>query len=462
MKPNIIFILVDDLGWRDIGSYGSQFYETPCIDALACESVRFTNAYAAAPVCSPTRASIMSGKYPARIGTTRHIGPSFPKGKLLEAPYTDHLPLEEFSMARAMKEGGYSTWHVGKWHLGGREYYPEKHGFEVNIGGCDWGLPKNGFFSPYGMENLEDGPEGEYLTDRLTDEAIHLIQTKQDKPFFLYLSHYAVHMPIQAPQELVAKYAAKAEQWGLDRMKTFEEGEKFPMDYFGDKRVIRRLQQSDPAYAAMIENLDRNIGRLLQALEETGHSENTVILFTSDNGGVSAAAKTPPTCNAPLKEGKGWMYEGGNRVPLLIKWPGTATPGRVCREPVTSPDFYPTLLNMAGLPPMPEQHVDGVSLVPLLKGEKPLEKEALYWHFPHYGNLGGTPGSSIVMGDYKLIEFFEDGRLELYHLPSDLEEQRNLADREPDIARMMQSKLSEWRNQVEAKYPTRNPDYVLD
>jgi len=456
--PNIIFFLIDDMGWKDLGCYESDFYETPNIDTLASEGVRFTDAYAACPVCSPTRASIMSGKYPASVGVTDWIG-AHTKGKLIDAPYIDHLPLEEKSIAQSLKEGGYDTWHVGKWHLGSKPYYPDQHGFDVNIGGCEWGQPVHGYFSPYHIETLEDGPDGEYLTNRLTYEAIHLIRERGDNPFFLHFSHYAVHTPIQAPQHLVEKYKSKAKKLGLDKIQPFEEGEFFPCDHKNQLRLQRRRVQSDPVYAAMIENLDTNIGRIMTVLEETGQASNTVIIFTSDNGGL-ATSEGSPTCNFPLNEGKGWMYEGGVREPLVIKWPGVTKPGSICSVPVTSPDFYPTLLEIANLPLQPKQHSDGVSFVPLLKGAETLNREAIYWHYPHYGNQGGTPGSSIRMGDFKLIEFFEDGRLELYNLRIDISEEKNVVDHYPEMAVKMQKKLKEWRESVEAILPQSNPDYL--
>ena len=459
-KPNFLFILIDDLGWRDLGCYGSSFYETPHLDRLASEGMVFTDAYAACPVCSPTRASILSGKYPANVGVTNFIGKAHPsRGKLIDAPYIDHLPLEETSLASALKEDGYTTWHVGKWHLGDAPYYPEKQGFDVNVGGCSWGQPKNGYFSPWGIENLEDGPPGEYLTDRLADEAIRLIRTNDGQPFFLNMDFYSVHTPIQAKENVIAKYEKKAVELGLDKLRTFAEGENFPCEHKKDRRVIRRLVQSDPVYAAMIEALDENIGRLLQALDETGQADNTVVFFTSDNGGL-ATAEGSPTCNSPLAEGKGWMYEGGTREPLIVRWPHVVEPGSQCTVPVTSPDFYPTMLEMAGLEPRPEQHQDGVSIVPLLKGGTTVEREAIFWHYPHYGNQGGTPGSSVRMGDYKLIEFFEDARLELYNLRDDLSEATNLVDLEPERARRLQTALAEWRAAAEAKSPRPNPEYA--
>lgn len=458
-KPNIIFALIDDMGWKDLGCYGSEFYETPNLDQLAEEGIRFTDAYAACPVCSPTRASIMSGKYPANVGVTDWIG-AHAKGKLIDAPYIDHLPLSEKSIATSLKEGGYDTWHVGKWHLGPKEYYPQHHGFDVNVAGCHFGSPYNGFFSPYGMEHLPEGPEGEYLTDRLTDEAISLIKNKSDKPFFLNLSHYAVHTPIEAPQELIEKYQQKAAALGLDQQEPFVLGEHFPTEHKKNEQVTRRVIQSDPAYAAMVENLDTNMGRIFKALDEIGEAENTIIIFTSDNGGL-ATAEGSPTCNAPLNEGKGWMYEGGVREPLIVKWPGVIQSGTVTDVPVTSPDFYPTILEMAGLPLNPEQHQDGISITPVLKSESKLDREAIYWHYPHYGNQGGTPGSSMRMGDYKLIEFFEDGRVELYNLREDVSEERDLAREMPELAKEMQQKLQTWRESVGGLLPEKNPDYIV-
>jgi len=455
-KPNIIMILLDDLGWRDLGCCGSTFYETPNLDRLAREGMRFTNAYAACPVCSPSRASIMTGKYPARLGLTNFIGGNA-KGKLLDAPYIHYLPLQEKTIAHTLKEGGYRTYHVGKWHLGSRPYWPEHHGFDVNVAGCDWGMPRT-YFSPYGNPALPDGPAGEYLTDRLTHEAVRLIKDSRGEPFFMYLSHYAVHIPIEVPPRYVAKFADKARALGLDKQETFEEDGCFPCEHKRHLRIVRRLIQSDPAYAGMIENLDENTGRLLAALDEAGISENTVVVFTSDNGGL-ATAEGSPTCNAPLAEGKGWMYEGGTREPLIVKWPGVTDPGSICDVPVTSPDFYPTFLEMGGLDPIPEQHVDGESIVPLLKKNGSLRRSAIFWHYPHYGNQGGTPGSSVRCGDYKLIEFFEDGRLELYNLRTDAGEKHNLASDDPDRARELKAMLAEWRVRVEARIPEQNPDY---
>ncbi len=461
-QPNIVFILLDDFGWTDLSCYGSAFYETPHLDRLAGESMRFTDAYASCPVCSPTRASVMSGKYPARLGLTNFIAGRQAghqdRARLIDAPYVPYLSTDEKSLASALRESGYATWHVGKWHLGAEPYWPGKHGFDVNVGGCSMGHPWKGYFSPWSIPTLEDGPAGEYLTDRLTDDAIALVRANEGRPFFLNLWHYTVHTPIQAPQDLIDKYERKARALGLDRVRTFEEGEAHPKSLSVNQRIRRRLLHSDPVYAAMIENMDRNVGRLLKAVEDKGELDNTIVVFTSDNGGL-ATVEGSPTCNAPLSEGKGWMYEGGTRVPLIVHWPGVTKANRFCREPVTSTDFYPTLLEMAGAPAQPQQHVDGRSLVPLLRGEGPLDRDGIFWHYPHYGNQGGTPGSSIRAGDWKLIEFYEDGRLELYNLRQDIGETRNLAGMRPELTRDLHGRLCRWRTEMEALAPTPNPDW---
>jgi arylsulfatase A-like enzyme len=459
-KPNILFILIDDMGWADIGCYGSSFYETPNLDRLRNEGMLFTDGYAACPVCSPTRASVMAGKYPARVGVTQFIG-GHVVGRLCDVPYHHALPMQEISLATSLREGGYQTWHVGKWHLGGGFTMPERHGFDVNVGGCEWGHPKNGFFSPWGIPTLEDGPEGEYLTDRLTDEAIKLIESRdKGRPFFLNFWHYAVHIPIQAPEHLVEKYRQKAIDLGLDTVQTHEQGELFPCLHKRDKHIRRRVVQSHPTYAAMVENLDTNIGRLLDALREQGLENDTLVVFTSDNGGVSTSEGSP-TCNAPFSEGKGWMEEGGVREPLLVRWPGRVAPNSECSVPVTSTDFYPTFLEAAGLPLRPQQHCDGVSILPLFDGEGSLPRDAIFWHYPHYSNQGGTPGCSIRSGDYKLIEFFEDGDLRLYNLRQDPAEGHNLATKEPERTKALHERLVAWRTEVRALIPQPNPNWEV-
>ena len=472
-QPNIILILIDDMGWTDLGCYNSSFYETPNIDRLAAAGMRFTDAYAACPVCSPTRASLLTGKYPATIGVTNYIdwsGKAHPaRGRLIDVPYVHELPIRERTIASVLHDAGYATWHIGKWHLGGVDTYPDRHGFDVNIGGWEVGYPDQGYFSPWGLPTLEDGPEGEFLTDRLTDEAVKLIRHKNDnhdkndshdsQPFFLNLWYYTVHTPLQAKPEKIAKYEAKAKALGLDKIQAIEEGDFFPCEHKKEQRIQRRRVQSHPIYAAMIESLDENVGRLLQAVEDAGEADNTIVIFTSDNGGL-ATSEGSPTCNAPLAEGKGWMYEGGTREPLLICWPGVVEPASVCTTPLTSPDFFPTLLDIAGLDSMPELHVDGNSFAPLLRGEPQPDRGPIFWHYPHYGNQGGTPGSSVRDGDYKLIEFFEDGRLELYNLRQDIGENHNLVDEQPEEVARLQRLLAEWREGIEAKIPQPNPAYV--
>ncbi len=458
MKPNILFILIDDLGCRDLSAFGSTFYETPRLDRLVEQGARFERAYASSPVCSPTRASIMSGKYPARVGVTQWIGGQH-EGKLKDVPYLHYLPLEEKSVATALREGGYQTWHVGKWHLGDAPFYPEHHGFDVNIGGCHYGHPPSGYFAPYGPVPIADAPDGEYLTDRLTDEAIRLIRNRQDRPFFLHLCHYAVHTPLQAPGHLVAKYKEKAKRLGLDQINPFCDGG--PMPYLNERgdRMSRRLFQSDPVYAAMIENLDDNIGRVLNALDEEGLADNTLVVFTSDNGGLSTA-QGAPTCNLPCVEGKGWNFEGGTRVCQVARWPGVIPPRTSTSVPVTSTDFYPTFLEAAGLPLLPEQHVDGVSLLPLLKGEAEiLPREAIFWHYPHYSDQGGRPAASMVEGDWKIIECFETNQLVLCNLHEDPSEQHDLSAAEPQRFARMTAGLKAWQEEIEAKIPEPNPDY---
>jgi arylsulfatase A-like enzyme len=455
-KPNFIFILLDDFGWTDLSCYGSDFYETPNLDRLAKESLRFTDAYASCPVCSPTRASIMTGKYPATVRITNYIA-GMAKGKLLSAPYLFYLPREETTVAAALRDGGYQTWHIGKWHLGSEDYWPEHHGFDVNVGGWSGGMPKS-YFSPYQNPKLPDGPEGEYLTDRLTDEAIDLVRNRGDKPFFMNLCYYQVHIPLQGKPEYVEKYRRKATMLGLDKKNPFEEGEFHPCEHKRDQRVMRRLFHSDPVYAAMIQSVDENIGRLLDTLEAEGIADDTVIFFTSDNGGL-ATSEGSPTCNAPLAEGKGWMYEGGTREPLIVRWPGVTRPDSFCSVPVTSTDFYPTMLEIAGLPPRPEQHVDGVSIAGLFRGETTLDREAIYWHYPHYGNQGGTPGCSVRSADWKLIRFFEDDHVELYNLREDLGEEHDVSEDQPEVTARLRAMLEAWLESVDAKLPEPNPDY---
>ena len=433
--PNFVFILIDDMGWRDLGCYGSTFYETPQIDRFAAQSVRFTNAYAACPVCSPTRASILTGKYPARLHLTDYIPgrAQWPAARLLKAPFLDHLPLEEMNLARALKPLGYASASIGKWHLGGPPYYPDRQGFDLNVGGTDKGQPPT-YFGPWNLPNLENGPKDEYLTDRLTVEAAKFIETNRSRPFFLYLPEFAVHLPEQAKPALVERYRRKAD----------------PAN-----------PQHDPVYAAMIASLDENIGRILKKLDDERLAHRTVVIFMSDNGGLvyEGNRQQPVTSNAPLRAGKGHLYEGGIREPMMIRWPGVTRAGAVCDVPVSSIDFFPTLLEIAGVRVDPAWSVDGVSLVPLLRRSGVPRREALYWHYPHYSNQGGVPSGAVRAGDYKLIEFYEDGRRELYNLARDAGESDDLASKDPARAARMAAMLAEWRQSVHAVMPAVNPNY---
>ncbi|MBL7152790.1 MAG: sulfatase-like hydrolase/transferase [Phycisphaerae bacterium] len=447
-RPNFVFFLIDDLGRTDVGCFGSSFYETPNIDRLAAQGMKFTDAYAACPVCSPTRGSILAGKYPARLGITQWIGGSDQPTK-----YKHFLDLEEVTVAEALKDTGYATAFVGKWHLGNKPYYPDKQGFDVNIGGDSSGAPPS-YFYPYKRGNralLEmppGGAEGEYLTDRLTDESLKWLDANRSKPFLLYLSHYAVHTPIQSKQELTEKYKAKAEK--LPAMA----GEKFAPVY---GRYNTRMVQDNAAYSGMVQSVDESVGRVTAKLEELGVADNTIVIFMSDNGGLSTVPREAPTSNLPLRAGKGWLYEGGIREPVIIKWPGVVKPGGVCSEPVTSTDFYPTMLEMAGMRARPAQHVDGVSLVPLLKGEGRLERKAIFWHYPHYHGSGNRPSGAVRAGDYKLIEWYENGAVELYNLREDISEEKDLAKKMPEKTGELKAMLAGWRKQVKAKMPASEP-----
>jgi arylsulfatase A-like enzyme len=463
--PNVIFILVDDLGWTDLGCYGSTFYETPNIDHLAGESMRFTSAYAACPVCSPTRASIMTGKYPARTGVTDWIPgrqsylAGLPCDKMLSREFKMEIELEEFTIAEAMKQAGYSTFFAGKWHLGEDSiYWPEHQGFDTNKGGWSVGSPKGGYFSPYENPRLKDGPDGENLTDRLTDESIRFMEDHATEPFFLYLSFYTVHNPQQGKPELVEKYNKKIESEGLDPA-TMETTDREWIKYAPARgRYVERIQQGHPTYAAMIETLDSNVGRLMQKVSELGLEENTLVIFMSDNGGLSTSEGSP-TSNLPLRGGKGWMYEGGIREPMMIKWPGSGSEGSLSDVPVISTDFYPTILEITGLEAIPGQHMDGVSIAPLLTGNGNLQERPLFWHYPHYSNQGGKPGAAIRLRDFKLIEYFDPGWVELYNLAEDLGEKNNLAEKMPEKTEEMLQLLHSWQKEVGAEGMDPNPNF---
>ncbi len=452
-KLNFLFILADDYGYHDSGIMGSKFYETPNIDRIASEGMIFTNGYAACQVCSPSRASIMTGKFPARHGITDWIGA--PTGEnwrnagrfnqLLPPEYQRNLPQEYTTLPEVMKEAGYKTFFAGKWHLGSKGSWPEDHGFDINKGGWDVGSPRGGYFAPWENPNLDSGPDGENLSMRLAKETVDFIKSHKDSAFFAYLSFYAVHGPIQTTQEKWAKYRDKAEKLGIA-----ESG--FKMGHFLPVRQV----QDNPVYAGLVESMDDAVGEVLKALDDLGLAENTVVIFTSDNGGV-AAGDAFATSNLPLRAGKGYQFEGGIREPYFIKVPGMGN-GQKNSTPVSGTDFYPTILELAGLPLRPEEHSDGVSLVPLLKGES-IDERPLIWHYPHYGNQGGEPSSIIRLGDWKLIHYYEDRHEELYNLKNDLEEQNDVAAENPQKVKELGEKLFSYLNGVGARFPEKDPEY---
>jgi arylsulfatase A-like enzyme len=467
-KPNVIFILLDDFGYTDLGCYGSKFYETPNIDRLASQSIKFTDAYAACPVCSPTRASIMTGKYPVNTGITDWIpgrqasNTGSPNDKLISLPFKQELGLDEVTIAEVLQKNGYRTMISGKWHLGETpQYWPENQGFDVNKGGFSKGSPvkdnkSNGYFSPYGNPRLEDGPVGEYLTDRQTDEAIKFIENTKDKPFYLYLSYYAVHNPMQGKEELIRRFTAKADSMGLTKMQPFTREKEWIKKSMSDN-FKERIIQSNPVYAAMIYSVDENLGKLFNRLKELNLDKNTIIFFTSDNGGL-ATSEGSPTCNSPLRAGKGWLYEGGIRVPLIVNIPGKTKPGTIVRSPVSSIDYFATIVELTGSG-LSDLKTDGVSIVPLLNEGK-MKERPLFWHYPHYSNQGVEPGSAVRLGRYKLIDNFEKGRQELYDLENDLSEKNDISAANPQKTKELFDLLIDWRTKTGAKMMIPNPLWI--
>jgi arylsulfatase A-like enzyme len=432
-QPNIVVIMADDLGWRDLHCYGNEHIDTPFLDQLAAEGMRFTDAYAAAPVCSPTRAAMMTGLAPARLRLTNHApgnpdGFSLPGSDLQEPETVRHLALSYTTIAERLSAAGYATGHVGKWHLSyvnprgseqrdQRELYPEKQGFDVNIGGNSSGGPPS-YFSPYRNPALKDGEVGEYLPQRLADEAMNFVRSNRGRPFFLNWWPYSVHYPMQAPAELIAKYR-------------------------------QRQEVKDPVYAAMIEGMDAAIGRFLKQLDEAGLRANTLILFKSDNGGYSGE-------NRPLRGFKGTLYEGGLRVPWIVRWPGRVPAGTICATPVISTDCYPTLLEAAGLKPAPGSTLDGRSLIPLFEQKPGFDRDAIFFHYPNYAfHKKNRLGSALRAGDFKLITYYDNGEFELYRLSSDIGEEVNLSQQHPEIVRQLKDKLDAWLRQTDARLPVR-------
>lgn len=468
-RPNVIVILADDLGWADLSSYGSTFYETPNLDQLAANGIRFTQNYATCPVCSPTRASMMTGKYTVKTGVTDWIkgrqvnGKATTYEKLIAQPTAYQLALEEKTIAEYAVENNYKTFFAGKWHLGEEEkYWPKYQGFQTNIGGWSKGSPtgwKNdstgGFFTPYANPTISDGPAGEYLTDRLTNECLSFIEQNQQSPFFLMYSLYAVHNPLQASAVLIKKYEAKQKQLGIQNKDRFAKDEDW-MKYENGWR--RRLVQDHPVYAAMIENMDWNIGRMLDKLKQLHLDENTLIIFTSDNGGLSTAEGSPTT-NGLLRAGKGWLYEGGIRVPMIMYWKGKIIAGSTSDLPVTTADIYPTIANAINNRYQKTKAIDGENILHLLNKPQAYQNRKLFWHYPHYSNQGGKPGSAIREGNYKLIYHYEDETVELYDVVNDIAEKNNIASANPVIAAKLKKDLQAWLKVANALIPFKNPAY---
>lgn len=432
-RPNVVLILADDLGWTDLACFGSDLHETPQLDRLAREGMRFTQNYSACTVCSPTRAALMTGKYPARLHITDWIPGQMPDNpKLLVPDWTKYLPLEETTLAEVFKAAGYTTATIGKWHLataGSDAFYPEKQGFDLNIAGTDKPAPPT-YHAPWKIPTLTEGKPGDYLTDRLGEEAAQFIERTKDRPFFLYLPHFAVHTPIQGRADLVEKY---------------------------EKKKRAGLNHQNAAYAAMTESMDAAIGRVRTKLEELRLADRTIIVFTSDNGG-----RVPTTSNKPLRVGKASAYEGGVRVPLIVHWPGVTKPGSVSDAPVITMDLFPTIVEMAGVPMGAGRPIDGVSIVSLLRGGTKPTRDTLFWHYPHHQHyqLGGaTPYAAIRSGDFKLVEFFNDMHVELYNIRDDIGEARDLAATNPAKRDELRARLHAWRRDVGAQMPTPNPKY---
>ena len=471
-KPvNVIFFMADDLGWTDLGCYGSKFYETPNLDQLAKEAIRFTNAYAACPVSSPTRASFQTGKYPARIGMTDYLPGryNFPNGRaeiqkvcpVLPPDIVLNMPLEEVTIGEMLKKNGYKTVHIGKWHLSeDSTYFPQYQGYDINIAGCAKGSPGGeggAYFVPYNNPYLKDGPAGEYLTDRLGDECVKIIQKYKTEPFFISYQFYQVHTPLMAKADKLRYFQEKAHRMGLDTLKNvYDENPEWKTKQpFNQKGFHERLIQSNPVYAAMIASMDENLGKVIKELKRLELYDNTIIIFTSDNGGLSTA-EASPTTNKPLRAGKGFMYEGGIREPLIAKWKGHFPAGKVSNNVVSTIDYFPTILNLLDLKKPDSLKIDGISVKPSFEGKKQ-NRGPIFWHYPHYPNQGGRPAGAIREGDYKLIEFYDNNTVELYNVKKDISEKHDLSKSDSKRTALMLKKLQDWRKSVHAKMPIQNP-----
>lgn len=456
-RPNFVFFLVDDLGWTDVGFNGSTFHQTPHIDALAKSGVQFTDGYAAASICSPTRASIMTGRHPVRVNITDWIPGTSKTGKFKHVEDRDNLALDETTIAEVLKSNGYQTFFAGKWHLGDEGHFPEDQGFDINIGGHHRGSPPGGYYSPWNNPRLEAKDNGEYLTERLTDETTAFIeaQSKKKKPFLAYLSYYNVHTPIQAYKKRIAEYEEKAKAFAGDTPTITQ------------RDGVSRARQDNAALASMVAAVDDSVGKVLQQLKRLGIDDNTVVIFFSDNGGLctrptggngkkSKNARVGPGCNLPLRSGKGWLYEGGIREATIVRAPGVSKAGGICSSPVVSMDFFPTMLELAGIKLQPKLHRDGVSIVNLLKSPNQKQNRSLYWHYPHYHGSGWSPGGAIRKGDWKLIEFWEHGDAQLYNLAEDIGEQNDLSAEQPKVKAELTAALAKWRKKIGAVMPELN------
>ena len=448
-RMNFVFVLIDDLGWADLSCYGSSYHETPHLDALAASGMRFTQAYAACPVCSPTRASIMTGRHPVRVNITDWIPGEQAKPdaqhRFLQIEDRNELPLSEVTVAEYLRDAGYQTFFAGKWHLGGEGFLPTDQGFEVNHGGGHWGQPPGGYFAPWKNSYLKENHDGEYLTERLTEESVSFL-THRDatRPFLLFLSHYDVHTPIHKNEKHFAHFEEKRNSLGADA------------EPITERRGISRAQQSNSQYASMVSAIDDSVGQLTDAIRDLGLEDSTTIIFTSDNGGLCTLRKEGPTCNLPLRSGKGWLYEGGIRVPLIVRLPGTTTAGAICEQPVMSTDLMPTILDLASISRTADIMLDGQSILPELSRQKSQATRPLVWHYPHYHGSEWTPGAAIREGDWKLIEFYEFADAELYNLAKDPGERHNLAAVESAQFNKLRQALTNWQTAMHASMPPSN------
>lgn len=451
-KPmSFVFVVIDDLGWADLSCYGSTFHETPHLDNLAASGLRFTHAYAACPVCSPTRASIMTGRHPVRVDITDWIPGQTAKRdaqhRFLQIEDRNELPLDELTIAEVLHSAGYQTFFAGKWHLGGEGFLPTEQGFDVNLGGAHYGQPPAGYFAPWKNPWLKERRDREYLTERLTEESVSFLRhLDPSRPFLLFLSHYDVHTPIHKDEKHFDHFVEKAK--GLSETPALEE-----------RRGLSRAQQDNSQYASMVSAIDDSVGEIVGALHEQGLDDSTTIIFTSDNGGLCTLQKPGPTCNLPLRSGKGWLYEGGIRVPLIIRSPLISRPGEICEQPVLSTDYFPTMIDMAKLELPAETPIDGMSVVPMFSGHVTSQTRPLAWHYPHYHGSEWTPGAAYRSRDWKLIEFYEYGDAELYNLSTDPGEQKNLAMENPEKLHELRSALVEWQRALNAKMPEPNPEW---